>query len=337
MTVLLTGGTGYIGSHTAVELLAGGHRVVIVDNLSNSQSSIVPRIEKVAGRSLVFYKADVADKTAMEKIFSENQIQAVIHFAGFKAVKESVDRPLMYYRNNLDSTLTLLEVMAQFQVRQLVFSSSATVYGTPERLPITEDMSTSAINPYGQTKLMIERILQDTVVAKPGWSFMILRYFNPVGAHPSGLLGEAPNGIPNNLMPYVMKVVAGELERLHIFGGDYPTPDGTGVRDYIHVVDLAKGHSAALDYCMCHPGCHIFNLGTGKPSSVLDVVAAVEAASGRRVPYVIEARRPGDVAACYAGTEKANRLLGWQAEKTLQDMCNDAWRWQQSGNCGAAE
>jgi len=226
--------------------------------------------------------------------------------------------------------------MAQFQVRKLVFSSSATVYGTPERLPITEDMSTSAINPYGQTKLMIERILQDTVVAQPGWSVMILRYFNPVGAHPSGLLGEAPNGIPNNLMPYVMKVVAGELERLHIFGGDYPTPDGTGVRDYIHVVDLAQGHIAALDYCMCHPGCHTFNLGTGKPSSVLDVVAAVEAASGRRVPYVIEARRPGDVATCYAGTEKANQLLGWRAEKTLQDMCNDAWRWQQSGICGAA-
>lgn len=333
MTILLTGGAGYIGSHTAVELLEKEHQVVVVDDFSNSHSSVIQRIETVAGRSPIFYQADVADKAAMRKVFSENQIHAVIHFAGFKAVKESVEQPLMYYRNNLDSTLTLLEVMTEFQVQQLVFSSSATVYGTPDRLPITEDMPTSAINPYGQTKLMIEQILRDAAAVHQDWSIMLLRYFNPVGAHPSGLLGEAPNGIPNNLMPYVMKVASGELEKLHVFGGDYPTPDGTGVRDYIHVVDLARGHIAALDYCKEHPGCHIFNLGTGKPNSVLDMVAAVEAASGRRVPYVIEARRPGDTASCYASTEKANRLLGWRAEKTLEDMCADAWRWQQSGYC----
>lgn len=333
MTVFLTGGAGYIGSHTTVELLEKGHRVVVADNFSNSHCSVIQRIEAVAGRSLIFYQADVADKAAMRRVFLENQIDAVIHFAGFKAVKESVDQPLMYYRNNLDSALTLLEVMSEFQVRQLVFSSSATVYGIPNRVPITENMPISAINPYGQTKLMIEQILQDVVGAHRDWSIMILRYFNPVGAHPSGLLGEAPNGIPNNLMPYVMKVAAGELERLHVFGGDYLTPDGTGVRDYIHVMDLARGHIAALDYGMQHAGCHIFNLGTGKPNSVLDMVAAVEAASGRKVPYVIEARRPGDVASCYASTEKANRLLGWRAEKTLEDMCADAWRWQQSGYC----
>jgi len=294
---------------------------------------VIQRIATIAASKPKVYTADVADKPAMRKIFSENDIDSVIHFAGFKAVKESVEQPLKYYRNNLDSTLTLLEIMSEFHVCQIVFSSSATVYGTPKQLPITEDMPTSAINPYGQTKRMIERILQDVVKAQPEWSIMLLRYFNPVGAHPSGLLGETPNGIPNNLMPYVMKVAAGELERLHIFGGDYPTPDGTGIRDYIHVVDLARGHIAALNYGAEHHGVHVFNLGTGKPSSVLDMAAAVEAASGRRVPYTMEARRVGDAAACYASTEKANRLLGWKAEKTLQDMCNDAWRWQQSGYC----
>lgn len=328
MSILLTGGAGYIGSHTAVELLAAGADVIVVDDFSNSTPTVIDRVEQIAGRRPVLYRADVADREAVRKIFSEHPIDAVIHFAGFKAVGESVYQPLKYYRNNLDTTLTLLEVMAEFGVHRFIFSSSATVYGVPQKLPLTEDMPTSAINPYGQTKLMIEQILTDLAAAEPAWSIMLLRYFNPVGAHSSGLIGEAPNGVPNNLMPYVTKVAAGLLEKVHVYGNDYPTADGTGVRDYIHVVDLAKGHIAALEFSKAHDGLHVFNLGTGKAYSVLEMIAATERACGHKIPYVIEGRRPGDVAACYADTQKANRTLGWQAQKTLQDMCDDAWRWQ---------
>lgn len=330
MAILLSGGAGYIGSHTAVELLAAGKAVIIVDDFSNSEPTVIDRIERITGQRPKLYRADAANREAMRKVFLENQIDAVIHFAGFKAVKESVDRPLEYYRNNLDTTLTLLETMAEYGVNRFIFSSSATVYGVPEKLPLTEDMPTSAVNPYGQTKLMIEQILKDLSVTKPEWSIVLLRYFNPVGAHQSGLLGEKPNGIPNNLMPYVSKVAAGELEKVHVYGNDYPTEDGTGVRDYIHIMDLARGHIAALDFSAGKKGLHIFNLGTGRPYSVLEMITAMEKACGHAIPYVIEARRPGDVAACYADTEKANRVLGWQAKKTLQDMCDDAWRWQRN-------
>lgn len=330
MSILLTGGMGYIGSHTAVELLAAGAEVVIVDDFSNSDPRVIDRIAQITGRQPKLYQADAADREAMRTVFSENHLDAVIHFAGFKAVGESVGQPLKYYRNNLDTTLTLLEVMSEFDVKRFIFSSSATVYGIPQKLPLTEDMPTSAVNPYGQTKLMIEQILKDLSVARPEWSIILLRYFNPVGAHQSGLLGEKPNGIPNNLMPYVSKVAAGELEKVHVYGDDYPTKDGTGVRDYIHVTDLARGHISALDFSGGNKGLHIFNLGTGRPYSVLEMIAAMEKASGREIPYVIEARRPGDVAACYADTKKANRVLGWHAKKTLQDMCDDAWRWQRN-------
>lgn len=328
MAILLTGGAGYIGSHTAVELLEKGEQVIIADNFANSNSSVVERIELITGRCPKLYQVDVADRAAMRQIFSENDIHAVIHFAGFKAPKESVNEPLKYYRNNLDTTMTMLEVMREFKVNRLIFSSSAAVYGVPKQLPVTEDMPTLAINPYGQTKLMIEQMLQDLATVEPGWDIVILRYFNPVGAHPSGQLGEEPNGIPNNLMPYMSKVAGGELKELHIYGNDYPTVDGTGVRDYIHVVDLARGHISALDFSRDHNGVFVFNLGTGKPHSVMEVVNAFEAACGHKIPFVIEARRPGDGAVCFASTEKANQMLGWRAEKTLQDMCNDTWRWQ---------
>lgn len=328
MAILLSGGAGYIGSHTAVELLTADAEVVIADDFSNSTPTVIDRIEQITGHRPKLYQADVADRGAVRQIFTENRIDAVIHFAGFKAVGESVTQPLKYYRNNLDTTLTLLETMVEFRVYRFIFSSSATVYGVPQKLPLTEDMPTSATNPYGQTKLMIEQILKDLSAANPAWSIVSLRYFNPVGAHPGGLIGESPNGIPNNLMPYVAKVAAGELEKVHVFGNDYPTPDGTGMRDYIHVVDLAKGHIAALEFSKAHDGLHVFNLGTGRAYSVLEMIAATEKASGREIPYVIEGRRPGDVAECYADTQKANRILGWQAQKTLQDMCDDAWRWQ---------
>lgn len=330
MAILLSGGTGYIGSHTAVELMAKGREVILADNFSNSKERVPQQIGKITGHEPKLYKIDVADTAAVRKIFAENTIDAVIHFAGFKAVKESVDKPLKYYRNNLDTTLTLLEVMREFGCTRFVFSSSATVYGIPEKLPLTEDMATSAINPYGQTKIMIEQILRDVVAAAPEMSVMLLRYFNPVGAHESGLIGESPDGIPNNLMPYVAQVAAGKLKNLHIYGRDYPTPDGTGVRDYIHVVDLAKGHIAALDFGEKNRGIHIFNLGTGKPHSVLEMVWEFEMASGCTVPYVFEERRAGDVASCYAGVEKAARELSWTAEKTLRDMCVDTWRWQKN-------
>lgn len=329
-TVLLTGGTGFIGSHTAVELLDAGEDVVIVDDLSNSEASVIDRVEEITGRRPVFYQADAADKTAMDRIFTEHSIDAVIHFAGFKAVGESVQKPVEYYRNNLDTLLTLLEAMRDHGVKRIIFSSSATVYGMSENVPFTEEMPTGGCtNPYGWTKLMIEQILRDAAAADPELSVMLLRYFNPIGAHESGLIGEKPNGIPNNLMPYIMQVAAGIRPQLSVFGNDYPTPDGTGVRDYIHVVDLAKGHAAALRYVLSHTGAEAVNLGTGNGYSVLDIVRVFERVNGVRVPYVIAPRRAGDLAVCYAGTEKAERVLGWRAEKDMEAMCRDAWRWQQ--------
>lgn len=329
MNVLLTGGAGYIGSHTAVELLESEYDVIIADDFSNSSTDVINQIKKITGKGLKLYHIDVADKSAMRQVFIENDIGAVIHFAGFKSVNESVEQPLKYYRNNLGTTLTLLEVMCEHNVNKIVFSSSATVYGKPKKLPITEDMPTSAINPYGQTKLMIEQIMQDLVLAETDWSVALLRYFNPVGAHKSGLIGELPNGTPNNLMPYISQVAAGKLDKLHIYGNDYPTIDGTGVRDYIHVVDLAKGHISALKYLIEHKGVSVFNLGTGVPSSVLKMVTIFESVTGQNVPYVIDERRSGDVASCYASADKARQILDWRAEKTLQDMCADTWRWQQ--------
>lgn len=328
--VLLTGGAGFIGSHTAAELLEQGYEVVIADDFSNCSPDVLRRLEQITGKKPACHTVDVADSAALEQVFKAHPIDAVIHFAGFKAVGESVKEPLKYYRNNLDTTLTLLEVMARHQVTKLVFSSSATVYGVPERVPLTEDMPTSCTNPYGWTKYMIEQILRDTAAADPALSVVLLRYFNPIGAHPSGLIGEMPQGIPNNLLPYVSGVAAGTLEKLHVFGNDYPTPDGTGVRDYIHVVDLAKGHLAALRYADGHTGTEVFNLGTGHGYSVLEIVKAFETANGVSVPYQIDPRRGGDIAECYADTEKAERMLGWRAERSLEDMCRDAWRWQQN-------
>ena len=329
MSILLTGGTGFIGSHTAVELLNVHQDVVIVDDLSNSSASVVERIEAITGKRPVFYEGDVADKAVMEKIFSENSIDAVIHFAGFKAVGESVKIPVAYYRNNLDSTLTLLETMKKFGCHRFIFSSSATVYGTSDKVPFTEDAKElGCTNPYGWTKFMIEQILKDAAVADPELSVVLLRYFNPIGAHASGMIGEKPNGIPNNLMPYITQVAAGIRDHLSVFGNDYPTHDGTGVRDYIHVVDLAKGHVAAYNYSTEHSGCEVFNLGTGIGYSVLDIVHAFEEANNLKIPYEIAPRRSGDIATCYASTEKAAKVLGWKAEKSLQDMCRDSWNWQ---------
>lgn len=330
-TILLAGGTGFIGSHTAVELLNTNHDVIIADNLSNSEVSVVDRLETITGKRPIFYETDVADKAALEDIFSDHHIDAVMHFAGYKAVGESVEKPVAYYRNNLDTTLTLLEVMKAHRCSRFIFSSSATVYGASEKVPFTEDTKElGCTNPYGWTKYMIEQILKDTAAADPELSVVLLRYFNPVGAHESGLIGEKPNGIPNNLMPYITQVAAGIRDHLSVFGNDYPTHDGTGVRDYIHVVDLAKGHVAALHYSTEHLGCEIFNLGTGIGYSVLDLVKAFGEANGVRIPYEIVGRRAGDVAACYAGTEKALHMLGWKAEKTLLDMCRDSWNWQKN-------
>ena len=328
--VLLTGGAGFIGSHTAVELLEQDYDVVIADDFSNCTPDVLDRLAQITGRRPACHAVDVADRAAMEQVFSAHSIDAVIHFAGFKAVGESVKEPLKYYRNNLDTTLTLLETMTRHGVNKFVFSSSATVYAVPERVPLTEDMPTSCTNPYGWTKYMIEQILRDTAAADPAMSVVLLRYFNPIGAHPTGLIGEMPQGIPNNLLPYVSGVAAGTLEKLHVFGNDYPTPDGTGVRDYIHVVDLAKGHLAALRYADGHTGAEVFNLGTGHGYSVLEIVRAFESANGVSVPYQIDPRRSGDVAECYADTAKAERVLDWRAERSLKDMCRDAWRWQQN-------
>ena len=337
MAILITGGTGFIGSHTVVELLSIGKEVVIVDNLSNSKECVLDRIEKITGIRPKFYKADLLDYDATEKIFKENKIDSVIHFAGLKAVGESVAKPLEYYQNNLGSTLNLCRLMRDYGVHKIVFSSSATVYGLPKSVPITEDFPLSTTNPYGETKLMIERILSDLCVAQPEFSVAILRYFNPIGAHKSGLIGEDPQGIPNNLLPYVSKVGAGKLECLTVHGNDYNTPDGTGVRDYIHVVDLALAHLKALDWTDDHKGIDYFNVGTGNGYSVLEVVKAYEKASGKTVKYKIGPRRPGDIAECYANPAKALDVLGWKAERGIEEMCVDLARWQEMNPDGYVE
>lgn len=328
MNVLVTGGAGYIGSHTVLELLNEGHQVIVVDNLSNSSKEALNRVKKITGKELTFYEEDLLNKSAIEFIFSENDIDSVIHFAGFKAVGESVAKPLSYYHNNITSTIYLCEIMEKYGVKNMVFSSSATVYGDPDEVPITEDFPLSATNPYGRTKLFIEYILKDLHIADHSWNIALLRYFNPVGAHKSGLIGEDPNDIPNNLMPYISQVAVGKLEQLSVFGDDYPTHDGTGVRDYIHVVDLALGHLKALEKLEDKPGLVVYNLGTGKGSSVLDMVKAFEKASGKKVPYTITDRRPGDIAECYADPSKAEKELGWKAEHDIEEMCEDTWRWQ---------
>ena len=330
-TILLPGGAGFIGSHVAAELLDRGYDVVIADDLSNARADVIDRLERIAGRRPVFYEMDMADRAALERVFTENAIDAVIHLAGFKAVGESVQKPVAYYRNNLDTTLTLLETMAAHGVKKLIFSSSATVYGSENPVPYTEDMPRgSCTNPYGWTKSMIEQILADACVADPELSVVCLRYFNPVGAHESGLIGELPNGIPNNLMPYITQTAAGIRAELSVFGDDYPTPDGTGVRDYIHVVDLAKGHAAAIDYAESHKGWEAINLGTGRGTSVLELVNTFEKVNGVPVPHRIAPRRSGDLAFCYANVDKAARLLNWHAEKGVEEMCRDSWRWQQN-------
>ena len=329
MNVLLAGGAGYIGSHTCVELINAGHNAIIADNFSNSCPEAVARVEEITGKKIPLYEADVCDKEAVEKIFSENEIDAVIHFAGLKAVGESCEKPVMYYRNNIDSTLTLLEAMKKHGVNNFIFSSSATVYGTPTTVPLVETMPTGTpTNPYGWTKLMMEQILSDTAKANPEMSIVLLRYFNPIGAHESGRIGEDPNGIPNNLMPFITQVAAGRLAQLGVFGDDYPTHDGTGIRDYIHVVDLAKGHVKALDYSATHKGTEVFNLGTGTGYSVLDIVKAFIKVNNIDIPYVIKPRRAGDIAECFADATKAKEILGWVAEKDLEDMCKDSWNWQ---------
>ena len=325
MKILVTGGTGFIGSHTCVELLNAGYDVVIVDNLSNSKKEVVSYIEQITGKNVKFYQNDICDKEALRKIFKDNKIDAAIHFAGYKAVGESVAKPLMYYRNNLDSTITLLEVMNEFNVKKIVFSSSATVYGKPDALPIKESFPLSTTNPYGSTKLMIEGILKDVYKSDEEWSIAILRYFNPIGAHTSGLLGENPNGIPNNLMPYIIKVATKELDCLGVFGNDYDTPDGTGVRDYIHVVDLAKGHVKAIEKVMKDHECDAYNLGTGNGYSVLDLVNTFRKVNNVDVKYEIKERRPGDIDACYADPSYAYEKLGWKAEKDINEMCKDAY------------
>jgi len=327
MKILVTGGTGFIGSHTVVELLNENYEVVVIDNFSNSKPDVIDKIKTITDKEFKFYEGDVCDKKILQSIFKENKIDAVIHFAGFKAVGESVQKPLMYYRNNLDSTLTLCEVMNENNVKNIVFSSSATVYGNPKSLPIKETFPTGeTTNPYGTTKVMIERILKDIYVSDNSWNIALLRYFNPIGAHKSGLIGENPNDIPNNLMPYIVKVATKELKELNVFGNDYDTPDGTGVRDYIHVVDLAKGHVLAIEK-YAKPGVHICNLGTGKGYSVLEIVGAFERINGVKIPYVIKDRRPGDIATCYADPSRAKEQLGWVATRGIDEMCRDSWNY----------
>ncbi len=328
MAILVTGGAGYIGSHTCVELLNAGYDVVVVDNFSNSKPESLSRVQEITGKSLKFYDVDILNKGRLEKVFKENKIEAVIHFAGFKSVGESVNIPINYYHNNITGTLILCEVMAKNDVKRIVFSSSAAVYGKNNKSPLTEDLPLSATNPYGWTKIMIEQILRDIFASDREWSISLLRYFNPIGAHESGRIGEYPDGIPNNLMPYITQVAIGEREKLHIFGDDYDTHDGTGVRDYIHVVDLAKGHLKALEKVTSTTGVDTYNLGTGRGYSVLDVVRSFEKATGKRIPYIITNRRLGDIAKCYADTTKAFKELGWKTEKNLEDMCRDAWKWQ---------
>lgn len=334
MAILTTGGAGYIGSHTCIELINAGYDVVVVDNLDNSSDVSLDRVEKIVGKKVKFYKEDVRDKDALRKIFTENNIEAVIHFAGLKAVGESVKMPIEYYDNNLISTISLLEVMREFDCKRLVFSSSATVYGVATEVPLKEEMPLGATNPYGRTKYFIEEILRDVFVSDNTWSIALLRYFNPIGAHESGTIGEDPKGIPNNLMPYISQVAVGKLEKLHVFGDDYDTPDGTGVRDYIHVVDLAFGHVKAVDWALANEGCEAINLGTGNGISVLELKDAFEKASGAKVPYVVDPRRPGDLAEVYADSSKARELLGWEAKRGVKEMCEDSWRWQKNNPNG---
>lgn len=333
-TILVTGGAGFIGSHTSVELLEAGYDIVIVDNFSNSKPEALNRIKKITGKDFKFYEADLLDLDAMNKIFSENKIDAVIHFAGLKAVGESVQKPVEYYHNNITGTLMLIKAMKAANVKKIVFSSSATVYGMYNKAPYVEDMPTSATNPYGYTKVMIEQILKDVYVSDNEWSVSLLRYFNPIGAHKSGLIGEDPNGIPNNLLPYIAQVAVGKLERLGVFGDDYDTPDGTGVRDYIHVVDLATGHLAAVKYVLEHTGVEAVNLGTGKGSSVMEVLHSFEKACGKELPYKIMPRRAGDIATCYADTKKAKELFGWEAKYTLDEMTADGWNFTKNNPNG---
>ncbi len=328
MNILVTGGAGYIGSHTCVELLNAGYDIVVVDNLYNSNIKAVDTIKRLTGRDFPFYEYDMLDADKMEEVFANNKIDGVIHFAGLKAVGESTQIPLRYYHNNITGTLILMELMEKYDVNNIVFSSSATVYGMPKTVPITEDFPLSTTNPYGSTKLMIENIMQDASKANPKLSVTLLRYFNPIGAHKSGELGEDPKGIPNNLLPYVAQVAVGKLEKVHVYGNDYPTPDGTGVRDYIHVVDLALGHLRAIEHCSGKEGVHIYNLGTGNGYSVLQIIDAFSKACGKKLPYAIEDRRPGDIAECYADATKAKNELGWEAKRDIAQMCEDSWRWQ---------
>jgi len=330
MKILVTGGAGYIGSHTCVALLDAGHDVVVLDDLSNSEAGVIERIARISGRAVVFVEADIRDRAAVTQLFTAHRIDAVIHFAGLKAVGESVAQPLRYYDVNVHGSLVLFETMAQFGVERLIFSSSATVYGDPDSVPIREDFPLRTTNPYGGSKLMVENILRDQAKAAPSWRIALLRYFNPVGAHESGLIGENPRGVPNNLLPFVAQVAEGRRARLSVFGDDYATTDGTGMRDYIHVVDLALGHVKALEKLEQASGVLTYNLGTGQATSVLEMVRAFERASGKPIPYTIEPRRPGDIAACYAATDLAERELGWKAERGIDQMCADAWRWQSS-------
>ncbi len=337
MKILLTGGAGYIGSHTLVELLNQNHEITVIDNLSNSKIESIKRVKTITGKELIFNKIDLCNIIELEKVFSSNQFEAVIHFAGLKAVGESVQKPLLYYYNNITGTTNLCQMMIKYDVKNIVFSSSATVYGNPTSVPITEDFPIKPANPYGNTKYIIETILKDIQIANPDWNVIILRYFNPVGAHESGLIGEDPNGIPNNLMPYISQVAVGRLPYLKVYGNDYPTKDGTGVRDYIHVVDLAQGHLKALDKLLTNPGYCIYNLGTGQGYSVLDVITTFEKWSQRKIPYKIVGRRPGDIAECYADPSKANRELAWKAERNLDDMCRDTWNWQKKNPNGYSD
>lgn len=330
MAILVTGGAGYIGSHTVVELMSAGKDVVVVDDFSNSHPDVIDRVTQIVGKRPKLYQANILDKAALRDIFQKEKIDAVIHFAAFKAVGESVEKPLKYYHNNIGGLISVLEVMAEFNVKTIVFSSSATVYGAINQPPFTEDMPVgTATNPYGSTKIMNEQILQDVYTSDNDWSVMLLRYFNPIGAHQSGLIGEDPNGIPNNIMPYITQVALGKLPKLHIFGDDYDTPDGTGVRDYIHVVDLAQGHVKAVDYLENHTGVQKVNLGTGEGYSVLQLVNTFKQVNNVDVPYQIDGRRPGDIATCYANCDYAKKLLNWTAQYDLADMCRDSWRWQQ--------
>lgn len=334
MQILVTGGAGYIGSHTCVELVEAGHDVLVLDNLDNSSEEALARVRRITGKELTFLQIDLLDREATGNAFRQFDIEAVIHFAGLKAVGESTTIPLRYYHNNITGTLHLLEAMTDAGVRNLVFSSSATVYGDPHTVPINESFPLQATNPYGRTKLFIEEILRDLHQSDPAWNIALLRYFNPIGAHPSGMIGEDPNGIPNNLVPYIAQVAVGKLAQLRVFGNDYPTPDGTGVRDYIHVLDLAQGHLRAIEKLADNPGCVAYNLGTGRGYSVLEVIAAFSKACGKDIPYEVVARRPGDVAACYADPAFAERELGWKASRSLEEMCADTWRWQSANPDG---